>query len=156
MSRAVKGETMPGNPECEICHPTPLFSTVTPPRSSSVPPPSSPLSPHRSLTDPHAFDKHFTESKHAFGMRALGLPNIRHFAGITEIKQALACSLKRPSNKPITDDSGGEAQAGGPGRDGPPGQGRGSRRCRGQRLFSSNVRAVEEARCFVEQAIHAA
>jgi splicing factor 3A subunit 3 len=43
------------------------------------------------------FDKHFTESKHAFGMRALGLPNTRHFAGITSIRDAMACTFMHRS-----------------------------------------------------------
>jgi splicing factor 3A subunit 3 len=37
-----------------------------------------------------AFDRHFQESRHAFGMRALGLPNTRHFHEITKIADALA------------------------------------------------------------------
>lgn len=36
------------------------------------------------------FDRHFNESRHSFGMRALGLPNTRHFHGITSIQDALA------------------------------------------------------------------
>jgi splicing factor 3A subunit 3 len=38
-----------------------------------------------------AFDRHFQESRHAFGMRALGLPNTKHFHEITKIQDALAC-----------------------------------------------------------------
>lgn len=43
------------------------------------------------------FDRHFTESRHAFGMRALGLPNTKHFHGVTSIEDAmhLAEKLKR-------------------------------------------------------------
>ncbi|ORY22495.1 hypothetical protein BCR39DRAFT_551420 [Naematelia encephala] len=41
-----------------------------------------------------AFDRHFQESKHAFGMRALGLPNTKHFHGITKIADALALAEK--------------------------------------------------------------
>ncbi len=37
-----------------------------------------------------AFDRHFQESRHAFGMRALGLPNTKHFHEITKIQDALA------------------------------------------------------------------
>jgi len=33
------------------------------------------------------------ESRHAFGMRALGLPNTKHFHEITRIEDALACAL---------------------------------------------------------------
>jgi splicing factor 3A subunit 3 len=40
-----------------------------------------------------AFDRHFQESRHAFGMRALGLPNTRHFHEITKIADALASEL---------------------------------------------------------------
>lgn len=35
------------------------------------------------------------ESRHAFGMRALGLPNTKHFHEITRIEDALGC--KYPS-----------------------------------------------------------
>jgi len=37
------------------------------------------------------FEKHFQESRHAFGMRALGLPNTKHFHEITKIEDAIAC-----------------------------------------------------------------
>lgn len=40
-----------------------------------------------------AFERHFQESRHAFGMRALGLPNTKHFFEITKIADALACKL---------------------------------------------------------------
>ncbi|PWN24135.1 hypothetical protein BCV69DRAFT_21044 [Microstroma glucosiphilum] len=40
------------------------------------------------------FDRHFTESRHAFGMRALGLPNTKHFVGITKIQDALKLAEK--------------------------------------------------------------
>lgn len=33
----------------------------------------------------------FQEPRHAFGMRALGLPNTKHFHEITRIEDALAC-----------------------------------------------------------------
>lgn len=39
------------------------------------------------------FERHFQESRHAFGMRALGLPNTKHFAEITRIEDALACKF---------------------------------------------------------------
>ncbi|GFZ42563.1 hypothetical protein JCM24511_00279 [Saitozyma sp. JCM 24511] len=50
-----------------------------------------------------AFDRHFQESRHAFGMRALGLPNTRHFHGITQISEALqlAEKLKREGRQEI-------------------------------------------------------
>ena len=35
------------------------------------------------------FDRHFTESRHAYGMRSLGIPNTRHFNSITKIEEAL-------------------------------------------------------------------
>ncbi|GAB5587772.1 Pre-mRNA-splicing factor sap61 [Umbelopsis nana] len=37
-----------------------------------------------------AFDKHFQEWRHAHGMRALGIPNTRHFHEITQIDDAYA------------------------------------------------------------------
>ena len=39
------------------------------------------------------FERHFQESRHAFGMRALGLPNTKHFHEITKIEDALTCQL---------------------------------------------------------------
>lgn len=36
------------------------------------------------------FERHFQESRHAFGMRALGLPNTKHFHEITRIEDAIA------------------------------------------------------------------
>ncbi|KAM0754162.1 hypothetical protein T439DRAFT_311059 [Meredithblackwellia eburnea MCA 4105] len=40
------------------------------------------------------FEKHFQESRHAFGMRALGLPNTKHFHEITRIEDAIALAEK--------------------------------------------------------------
>jgi len=40
------------------------------------------------------FDRHFQESRHAFGMRALGLPNTKHFHEITRIEDALSLAEK--------------------------------------------------------------
>lgn len=34
------------------------------------------------------FEKHFTEQKHAYGMRCLGIPNTKHFHGVTQIEDA--------------------------------------------------------------------
>ena len=34
------------------------------------------------------FEKHFTESRHAYGMRCLGIPNTKHFHGVTKITDA--------------------------------------------------------------------
>ena len=36
------------------------------------------------------FEKHFTESRHAYGMRCLGIPNTKHFHGVTKIEDAQA------------------------------------------------------------------
>ncbi|EJD01568.1 uncharacterized protein FOMMEDRAFT_126603 [Fomitiporia mediterranea MF3/22] len=49
------------------------------------------------------FDRHFQESRHAFGMRALGLPNTKHFHEITRIEDALALAekLKREGKQEI-------------------------------------------------------
>lgn len=40
------------------------------------------------------FDRHFSESRHVFGLRALGLPNSRAFHGVTSIQDALALADK--------------------------------------------------------------
>ncbi|KIY73801.1 hypothetical protein CYLTODRAFT_428350 [Cylindrobasidium torrendii FP15055 ss-10] len=40
------------------------------------------------------FERHFQESRHAFGMRALGLPNTKHFHEIVGIQDALALAEK--------------------------------------------------------------
>lgn len=39
------------------------------------------------------FEKHFQEARHSFGMRALGLPNTKHFSEITRIEDAIACTF---------------------------------------------------------------
>jgi len=36
----------------------------------------------------HNFEKHFQDSKHVYGMRCLGIPNTRHFHGVTKIEDA--------------------------------------------------------------------
>jgi len=36
-----------------------------------------------------AFDRHFQEARHAHGMRCLGIPNTKHFHGITIIEDAI-------------------------------------------------------------------
>lgn len=36
------------------------------------------------------FERHFQEARHSFGMRALGLPNTKHFHEITKIADAVA------------------------------------------------------------------
>ncbi|KAI8454598.1 hypothetical protein BY996DRAFT_4581731 [Phakopsora pachyrhizi] len=43
------------------------------------------------------FERHFQESRHAFGMRALGLPNTKHFHEITKIEDAFALAEKLKS-----------------------------------------------------------
>jgi len=50
------------------------------------------------------FERHFQEPRHAFGMRALGLPNTKHFHEITRIEDALALAekLKREGRKEIS------------------------------------------------------
>ncbi|KAF8607528.1 hypothetical protein BDV93DRAFT_487253 [Ceratobasidium sp. AG-I] len=49
------------------------------------------------------FDRHFQESRHAFGMRALGLPNTKHFHEITRIEDALSLAerLKQEGKQEI-------------------------------------------------------
>ncbi|KDQ64343.1 hypothetical protein JAAARDRAFT_52300 [Jaapia argillacea MUCL 33604] len=49
------------------------------------------------------FERHFQESRHAFGMRALGLPNTKHFHEIIRIEDALALAerLKREGRHEI-------------------------------------------------------
>ncbi|KAH9959239.1 RNA splicing factor PRP9 [Russula dissimulans] len=51
------------------------------------------------------FERHFQESRHAFGMRALGLPNTKHFHEITKIEDAMALAerLKREGRHEIFD-----------------------------------------------------
>ena len=39
---------------------------------------------------PKAFQRHFSEYRHAYGMRKLGIPNTAHFANVTHIEDALA------------------------------------------------------------------
>ena len=36
------------------------------------------------------FETHFAEAKHSFGMKSLGIPNTKHFHGVTKIEDALA------------------------------------------------------------------
>lgn len=38
---------------------------------------------------PKAFQRHFSEWRHAHGMRCLGIPNTAHFANITLIEDAI-------------------------------------------------------------------
>ena len=52
---------------------------------------------HFFYAGPRNFERHFTEWRHAYGMRALGIPNTKHFHHITKIEaaQALFEKLKR-------------------------------------------------------------
>lgn len=45
------------------------------------------------------FEKHFQESRHAFGMRALGLPNTPEFRDVTRIQDAFALAEKLRQQK---------------------------------------------------------
>ena len=53
------------------------------------------------------FEKHFTETKHAYGMRCLGIPNTNHFHGVTSIEdaQALWSKLQKTVTKDKFDGS---------------------------------------------------
>ena len=44
------------------------------------------------------FEKHFTESKHSYGMRCLGIPNTKHFHGVTKIEDAKVLWKKLRAN----------------------------------------------------------
>jgi len=48
---------------------------------------------------PKAFQRHFSEWRHAHGMRCLGIPNTAHFANVTEIEDALALWAKLKEQK---------------------------------------------------------
>lgn len=43
---------------------------------------------------PKAFQRHFSEWRHAHGMRCLGIPNTAHFANVTQIEDAITCKFK--------------------------------------------------------------
>ena len=40
-----------------------------------------------------AFERHFQEWRHAYGMRCLRVPNTQHFRDITRIDEAIKCNL---------------------------------------------------------------
>ena len=40
-----------------------------------------------------AFERHFQEWRHAYGMKCLRIPNTIHFKEITSINDALACTI---------------------------------------------------------------
>jgi splicing factor 3A subunit 3 len=50
---------------------------------------------------PKSFQRHFSEWRHAFGMRCLGIPNTAHFANVTNIADARALWEKLKSLKAI-------------------------------------------------------
>ena len=62
-----------------------------------------------------AFEKHFAESKHCYGMKCLGIPNSRHFHGVTKIADAkrLWETIKAKEQA-----EGGSRGVGGPGGNG--------------------------------------
>ncbi len=55
----------------------------------------------------HNFEKHFAEAKHSYGMKCLGIPNTKHFHGVTKIEDAqnLWRKLQENVNKDIFDAS---------------------------------------------------
>ena len=55
----------------------------------------------------HNFEKHFAEAKHSYGMKCLGIPNTKHFHGVTKIEDAqnLWRKLQADMNKDIFDAS---------------------------------------------------
>jgi len=50
-----------------------------------------------------AFERHFQEWRHAYGMRCLGIPNSKHFNEITSIRDALLLWEKIKENKQTTE-----------------------------------------------------
>jgi len=48
---------------------------------------------------PKAFQRHFSEWRHAHGMRCLGIPNTAHFANITKIQDAIELWTQLRENK---------------------------------------------------------
>ena len=50
-----------------------------------------------------AYDQHFQKAKHAYGMKCLGIPNTKHFQGISHIQDAIALNEKL-KKQAITDD----------------------------------------------------
>ena len=55
----------------------------------------------------HNFEKHFAEAKHSYGMKCLGIPNTKHFHGVTKIEDAqnLWKKLQKNVNKDMFDAS---------------------------------------------------
>ncbi|PWN52472.1 hypothetical protein IE53DRAFT_405134 [Violaceomyces palustris] len=56
------------------------------------------------------FEKHFQESRHAFGMRALGLPNTVQFRDVTRIQDALALAEKLKRQTKTSQEETGDAE----------------------------------------------
>ncbi|EPQ30477.1 uncharacterized protein PFL1_02003 [Pseudozyma flocculosa PF-1] len=56
------------------------------------------------------FEKHFQESRHAFGMRALGLPNTVQFRDVTRIQDALALADKLKKQGKLQAEQDGDAE----------------------------------------------
>lgn len=56
------------------------------------------------------FEQHFAEARHAYGMKSLGIPNTKHFHGVTKIEdaQALWAQLKEQLEKDQFDGTNGE------------------------------------------------
>jgi splicing factor 3A subunit 3 len=50
---------------------------------------------NQSYWGPRAFERHFQEWRHAHGMQCLGIPNSKHFQGITLIEDAYTLQAKR-------------------------------------------------------------
>ncbi|CAD5122490.1 DgyrCDS10913 [Dimorphilus gyrociliatus] len=50
---------------------------------------------------PKAFQRHFSEWRHAHGMRCLGIPNTAHFANVTHIEDAIALWQKLKVTKDV-------------------------------------------------------
>ena len=56
------------------------------------------------------FEKHFQESRHAFGMRALGLPNLVQFRDVTRIQDAFALAEKLKRQERLAEEDPGDAE----------------------------------------------
>ncbi|KAN0064891.1 Pre-mRNA-splicing factor sap61 [Thecaphora frezii] len=56
------------------------------------------------------FERHFQESRHAFGMRALGLPNTVQFRDVTRIQDALALADKLKRQGKLEAEQDGDAE----------------------------------------------
>uniref|UniRef100_A0A915IQZ6 Matrin-type domain-containing protein n=1 Tax=Romanomermis culicivorax TaxID=13658 RepID=A0A915IQZ6_ROMCU len=50
---------------------------------------------------PKAFQRHFSEWRHAHGMRCLGIPNTAHFANIVKISDAVELWTKLREQKEV-------------------------------------------------------